>query len=326
MNKVLRKEWVDIVKGIGISLVVLGHTRFSNGVVGDWLNSFHMPLFFIIAGFCFDESRYPNYTSYFFRKMQALAFPYFSLSLFVIAIMSLLYFGTDKQFSTIQLLKNMISGGTIGAFWFICVLLQVELIFALIVRFFPSVRAQALMNLLCLCIAISLRGTRLPYFFDITLLSIPFYGLGYFTKYLEKLVCFNKILSLFFISILLISVHLSLIYIFSPCKTTYVGNQYSNPLLFTVLAIVGAFSVIFISRFIDCTIKTKLIFFKRAICFLGKNSIVLLATHNALGVCRASWSLGKIGVVVELLMLGLFMYLFSSPLNCFIKPNFKKDK
>ena len=74
MDKALRKEWVDIVKGIGISLVVIGHTRLSGSFIGDWLNSFHMPLFFIIAGFCFDESRYPNYKSYFFVRYKPWLF------------------------------------------------------------------------------------------------------------------------------------------------------------------------------------------------------------------------------------------------------------
>lgn len=324
MNKKLRKEWVDIVKGIGISLVVLGHTRFSGGIVGDWLNSFHMPLFLIIAGFCFDEYRYPNYKTYFFRKIQALAFPYFTLSLFVIAIVGLLYFGSDSQFSTLKLLENMLSGGTIGAFWFICVLLQVELLFALVTKFLFSSRTQMLMCLVCLVIAISLQGARLPYFFDITMLSIPFYGLGFFVKRLEHFGWFSKVWRLFFVALIFIVVHVGLIFIFSPGKTTYVGNQYSNPVLFVVLAVIGSFSVIFASRLIDCIIKTKWMFIKRSICFLGKNSIILLATHNALGACRGTWMLGRMGMIVEFLLLGIFMYLFSGPFRHFIKPDMRK--
>lgn len=43
-----RIEWIDIAKGIGILLVILGHTialKYSKV-----LYTFHMPLFFIIVG------------------------------------------------------------------------------------------------------------------------------------------------------------------------------------------------------------------------------------------------------------------------------------
>ena len=39
-----RIEWVDFAKGIGIVLVVLGHTGpFGHGYPGSWIGSFHMP-------------------------------------------------------------------------------------------------------------------------------------------------------------------------------------------------------------------------------------------------------------------------------------------
>lgn len=71
-----RVEWIDIAKGIGIILVTIGHTRLPGTVVGMWLTQFHMPLFFILAGLCFDELRYPKYGVYFKRKFVALGYPY----------------------------------------------------------------------------------------------------------------------------------------------------------------------------------------------------------------------------------------------------------
>lgn len=44
-----RIAWVDIAKGLGIFLVVLGHTYRKNPVQ-NWIYSFHMPLFFILSG------------------------------------------------------------------------------------------------------------------------------------------------------------------------------------------------------------------------------------------------------------------------------------
>lgn len=44
-----RIAWIDISKGIGIILVVLGHVS-KNETLITWIYSFHMPLFFFIAG------------------------------------------------------------------------------------------------------------------------------------------------------------------------------------------------------------------------------------------------------------------------------------
>lgn len=39
----------DILKGIGILLVIVGHTFMKE--IGPCIQAFHMPLFFIVAGF-----------------------------------------------------------------------------------------------------------------------------------------------------------------------------------------------------------------------------------------------------------------------------------
>ncbi|MBM6744346.1 acyltransferase family protein [Drancourtella massiliensis] len=44
-----RIAWIDVAKGIGIILVVLGHVS-KNETLITWIYSFHMPLFFFIAG------------------------------------------------------------------------------------------------------------------------------------------------------------------------------------------------------------------------------------------------------------------------------------
>lgn len=47
-----RIGWVDAAKGLGIVLVVLGHNQINSAAPGlhDLIYSFHMPLFFILAG------------------------------------------------------------------------------------------------------------------------------------------------------------------------------------------------------------------------------------------------------------------------------------
>lgn len=46
-----RVEYIDTTKGLGIFLVVLGHCYARENFITIWLNSFHMPLFFIVVGY-----------------------------------------------------------------------------------------------------------------------------------------------------------------------------------------------------------------------------------------------------------------------------------
>lgn len=49
-----RFSYIDILRGIGIFFVVLGHIYY-NDVAYRWIYSFHMPLFFFAAGWVYKE-------------------------------------------------------------------------------------------------------------------------------------------------------------------------------------------------------------------------------------------------------------------------------
>lgn len=48
-----RIEWIDVAKGIGIILVVFGHCLLTGSTARQLIFSFHMPLFFFLAGCTF---------------------------------------------------------------------------------------------------------------------------------------------------------------------------------------------------------------------------------------------------------------------------------
>lgn len=49
-----RIEYVDIYRGIGIILMIMGHIGFG-GKFDIWIHAFHMPMFFFISGFLHKE-------------------------------------------------------------------------------------------------------------------------------------------------------------------------------------------------------------------------------------------------------------------------------
>lgn len=58
MNTQNRDNTIDITKGIGILLVIVGHTGGlpADTYIHHFIYSFHMPLFFILGGFLFKPS------------------------------------------------------------------------------------------------------------------------------------------------------------------------------------------------------------------------------------------------------------------------------
>ena len=52
-----RLTYLDMAKGIGIFLVILGHIEYIREDTLKWISSFHMPLFFVIGGILAYEKR-----------------------------------------------------------------------------------------------------------------------------------------------------------------------------------------------------------------------------------------------------------------------------
>lgn len=48
-----RLDWIDIAMGIAIILVIVGHTVPNPSPLRHAIFSFHMPVFFILAGYTF---------------------------------------------------------------------------------------------------------------------------------------------------------------------------------------------------------------------------------------------------------------------------------
>lgn len=72
-----RIEWIDIAKGILIVLVVLGHSEIS-GVAASVINSFHMAVFFFLAGLTIKLNE--NKNLFIVKRLKGLIMPYIVLA------------------------------------------------------------------------------------------------------------------------------------------------------------------------------------------------------------------------------------------------------
>jgi fucose 4-O-acetylase-like acetyltransferase len=93
-----RIAYLDVAKGIGILLVILGHNYVKASVPGmeKFIFSFHMPFFFLLSGMLFK----PNYPLWvlFKRRFGTLIRPYLAA---IILLYSVYFFFTDMKLMTI---------------------------------------------------------------------------------------------------------------------------------------------------------------------------------------------------------------------------------
>jgi fucose 4-O-acetylase-like acetyltransferase len=135
----VRITWIDQAKGIGIFLVVLGHTlrglkasrtisdspafRFAD----SWIYSFHMPLFFLLSGL-FAERRIDRGARAFVRdKLATLAYPYLVWSV----LQTLVQFATSRYANHKPSLSGLgwILIEPILQFWFLYALFLISLFY-----------------------------------------------------------------------------------------------------------------------------------------------------------------------------------------------------
>lgn len=79
-DKTVRFAFIDIAKAIGILLVVFAHINIQ-GLTYQTIYSFHIPLFFVLAGMTFKRSSYKNFKHFLWQKTKRLLFPYLLYSI-----------------------------------------------------------------------------------------------------------------------------------------------------------------------------------------------------------------------------------------------------
>lgn len=69
-----RAEDVDILRAIGIILMIMGHVGFGKQF-DIWEGGFYMPLFFIVSGYFLNPNK--KTSLYIQKRIKVLLFPYF---------------------------------------------------------------------------------------------------------------------------------------------------------------------------------------------------------------------------------------------------------
>lgn len=134
-------EKIDVLKGIAIFLVVLGHgiifypVNLHENVICNfvftWLSSVHMPLFFVVSGYCYSYKN--NYKEYIEKKIKRLIIPYFVFNLIDIIPRTLLSNLVNRPRGVGESLTKILLYG--GEYWFLYTLFIIFLIYPIFSKY-----------------------------------------------------------------------------------------------------------------------------------------------------------------------------------------------
>lgn len=171
-----RIDWIDMAKGFGIVLMVVGHMGIPASL-SNWVYSFHMPLFLFLSGVVFNVDKY-SLKRLVVKRIQQLIVPYLSFSIIVFIGN---YFLNELWLT--KNIKSFIIYGNQSALWFLPVLFLTQLIAYPVIK-----RHNKYFNILFLIVVFSLSaivddGKRfLPYNLASLPLSLFFFSLGHINK------------------------------------------------------------------------------------------------------------------------------------------------
>lgn len=134
-----RLDDMDMVKGVGIILVVIGHSTYVSENTLTWLASFHMPLFFLISGmlFAYRHAEKEKFSIYAKKRFFGMMIPYFWFSLIYIGVDYYYLFAhpelIDQAFINAAVLQAVSFYG-ISVLWFLPTLFLGELLFYFLIK------------------------------------------------------------------------------------------------------------------------------------------------------------------------------------------------
>lgn len=269
----IRNNYVDFLKGVGIFLVILGHHK---NIITNWIYSFHMPLFFMLSGIFHKNEE--TYLKFLKKKSKSLLIPYFVLSgiLFIFWLIIGRKYGESVINNTP--IKESFMGIFLGVeikgissmewgipmwfllclflisniFYFLCKLEIKKVIYIEIIIFFVSIISKKYIKIV------------LPWNIQRAFIDILFYSIGYYFKNFIKDKTNKKLPTI----IIFIFINLILFY---NKKYFVLLKNYNIDLVYLIAGCFGSFAVIQIFKYIKEN---------KAIEYIGKNTVILLAFHG----------------------------------------------
>ena len=287
-----RIEYIDIARGIGILLVVMGHNDFAaiSPFMHKFIYSFHMPLFFFLSGYFLNHAL-PFWT-FVKKRFNSLLKPYL-FTIFMIYFFSISFEKMSFATAITRITKSLYATGAYidwVQLWFLPHLFVVSLYAYLFYKVIGRVNSRWIRWLILLLtlfaatlylkafypFPFSLLGKEyrlfgLPLSLDLVLLSGFFFILGSETRHLDTDGLFsNPIFALF------TGAALVLMNIFLAPMIDLNTRMYDSFVVSTLEAMAGILFILALSRQIDLQTSWPATLFQ----YLGKITLIILILHG----------------------------------------------
>lgn len=269
-----RDKSIDVLKGIGILLIVLGHMPGVHPTIITWIYSFHVPLFFLTAGFLFDRKNCEiKFVKFVWKKIMRLIIPLLVLEI-PLALFEIFKSRNDIH-QIILILQDELSWKfNIGAAWFLPCMFFALILFWLYIKVvkeeFILISTVVYVLILDICYnSFDFTGYIMSCIGRIAI-ALMFLMLGYLLKRIKKAdIKYRRIL-------LIITLTASIAMAVVNSRGSYVDLNcmvLNNFVLYVLSGIVGTIFCYLLASF------CKGIYW---LDFLGKSTIIILLTHQPL--------------------------------------------
>ena len=288
-----RIHYLDIAKGIGILLVVLGHNyiRIVAPGMGKFIFSFHMPFFFLLSGMLFK----PDYPLpvLFKRRFGTLIRPYL---VSIVLLYSVYFFYTEIKLMTIlrRVIRSLYASGNYiewAQLWFLPHLFLLNMFAAGLFLFFYGrikwlwLRLLFLSGMLWAGVAflpvyymkeVTIAGQTivldgLPASMDLLLITATYFLIGYELRRILPEWFLASIWTLFIAGLVLISLN-----IIFPYRMDLFFRTYDSLIVNTLEALSGSIFILSLSA----RIARKQNWLFAALQYCGQITIILLIFHQ----------------------------------------------
>ncbi len=289
---------VTLTKAIGIILMVIGHTIPKGHVAWEVIYTFHMPLFFLMSGYCFKEKYLADAKQFVVRKIKGIYVPFVAFSMVCLALHNVfchlyiyeptwLYDWKNYLWETGRIVTRMHNaGGMFGTAWFLKELFWGNLIFLATLRSVKwaighwksyngnrilSEELVAVIGLLVLTEIVAVFDLRIPYF-CITSKSVKaafFIAFGYLWK---QRLALNKY-------VVLLGGIISIAAVLMMDNAGYLSIGTVRMTVRLVPAILGTMCVFEVSRWIVDSRKSIVEFIERGLEYVGQHTLSIVMLH-----------------------------------------------
>lgn len=268
-----RIEAFDILKGIGIILMIVAHTYGPKNILWDYIYAFHMPLFFIVSGYFFREKPFKEL---FAKNFNQLLKPYLVLSVIIVILLQV-----RQPHHVLDDIRAVLNG--IGPGWFFLAMFFARIGFNLILKLVPNyyLLISVLISTITCLVSYQYKTLYLliPFSLLPSLSSLVFISVGYYIKQHNLFVYFDKHAS--------VTLVLSM---FFWILTSVYGEVEMSRCIFkwSVIDFIGSIGGFFVFYKFSQLLEKYSHYIKNVFLYAGRFSIVILFFHS-IDYCVPMW-------------------------------------